>query len=334
MADAAQMKELYKRLSVLGFPKSYVTGALPSWWEAEAATTPAGLQHTMLMLSRRLGLDLKTLRGEASGACGPAHCRYKKDARTDNDDLRVATQIALQVGTFVSAATKVPYTPLPAASVARTEILQGNANVGFEALLSYCWAHGVPVVHLAKSAFPTNSRRMHGLTARIRGRPIIVLAKQADYLAWLLFILAHECGHLASGHIGDDAVLVDAVVDKESEDAEEQEANRFALELLCGDDVQFVAKRGVTGPRLAAMARATGRERRIDPGHVALNYAHGADRFGVANAALALIEGKVDVSARVNRRLQTELDWERLTDDDAEFVERMTGCQPPSDRVS
>jgi len=63
---------------------------------------------------------------------------------------------------------------------------------------------------------------------------VIVLRRKAKYAAGLLFILAHELGHLALCHIPDDGLLLDEHVDEASQDDEEKQANAFALELLTG----------------------------------------------------------------------------------------------------
>ena len=50
-----------------------------------------------------------------------------------------------------------------------------------------------------------------------------------------LFILAHELGHIALGHIEEDGVLIDESMDHNVQDQEEADANAFAIELLTGD---------------------------------------------------------------------------------------------------
>ena len=63
---------------------------------------------------------------------------------------------------------------------------------------------------------------------------MIVLCRHTKHAAWLLFILAHELGHLALDHVPNEGVLIDEGLDKNSTDAEEQQANAFAIELLTG----------------------------------------------------------------------------------------------------
>ena len=198
--------------------------------------------------------------------------------------------------------------------------------VSFEALLDYCWAHGIAVLHV--SNFPKNIKRMHGLSARVGGRPVIVLSWAKRHPAWLLFVLAHELGHLALGHVPDESTLVDEAVDQASQDDEEKQANAFALEALNGSaSTRFAAAdRWPRASGLAAEASRIAKEKQIDPGHVVLNYANtmGKNFFAVANAALALLDGLDDASELVRRRLAKHLDWERLPADSSEFVMRMT----------
>src|SRR5262249_3747340 len=152
-------------------------------------------------------------------------------------------------------------------------------------LIDYCWSLGIPVIHL--SSFP-NAKRPDGLCASVKGRPVIVLCKKVMRSAWLLFILAHELGHVALGHIEDDGVLIDESMSDNVKDKEEDDANAFAIELLTGNaDERFSSSgRWPNATQLAEVALETGTRLRIDPGHIVLNYAHtmGGPFWPIANA--------------------------------------------------
>jgi hypothetical protein len=165
------------------------------------------------------------------------------------------------------------------------------------------------------------------MAVKVRGRPIVVLCKKTKAPAWLLFILAHELGHIVLGHIPDDGVLIDENVDTNERDDEEMAANAFALELLTGKrEANFRAGgRWPNAEMLVHFAKEYGRELKIDPGHIILNYAHtmGKEFFPVANAALGKL-GSPDAMGVVRRKLAQHLDWSRLPEDSSEFLMRVS----------
>jgi hypothetical protein len=201
--------------------------------------------------------------------------------------------------------------------------------VGLPELLDYCWSIGVPVLHL--DHFPKNARRPDGFAARVNGRPVVVLCVRKRQPAWLLFILAHELGHIARGHIAEDGSLLDDRVEEASQDGEEREANAFAAELLTGTPPRRfrAAGRWSNAEELADDARRIGRQQMIDPGHVVLNYAYsmGQDFYAVANAALARLEPHANAVDAIRSVMADRLDWSRLPDDSSEFLMRVTRHQ-------
>ena len=326
------MTPLYRRLSQVGLTRHFVRNtALPSWWDDEVAANPAGYAQGLLLLSRHLGLDLRSLQDDTVplrlrdfGAC-----KYKKRAGVTEDELAMARVIATRAAQLAAEAMPDAPAALPAsAAEARQQILDGGAPwVGLHELLDYCWSLGVPVLHL--DHFPPHAHRPDGFAARVRGRPVIVLCRKARNPAWMLFILAHELGHILLGHIEDDGALLDEHVDEASQDGEEKEANAFAVELLTGrPDRRFVAAgRWPNAQGLADEALRIGRQTQTDPGHIVLNYAHamgGNSFFAVANAALRLLESRADAVALVRAKLAERLDWSRLPEDSSEFLMRVT----------
>jgi hypothetical protein len=162
----------------------------------------------------------------------------------------------------------------------------------------------------------------------VNGRPVVVICIRKKQPAWLLFILAHELGHIACGHLAEDGSLLDDWVDESSTDSEEQEANAFAAELLTGTPPQRfrAATRWPNAEELAANALRIGRQQMIDPGHVILNYAYsmGKDFYAVANAALARLDPHANAVDAIRSTMADRLDWSRLPDDSSEFLMRVT----------
>jgi IrrE N-terminal-like domain len=325
------MSRLYGRLSRAGLSRQYVrSAALPGWWDDEIASNPAGYAHGLLLLSRHLGLDLSSLQDETAPVrlreFGP--CKYKKRDDVSEDELAMCRMMATRAAQLAAEAMELPPQTVPAspAEIRQTILDSGAKWVGLPELLNYCWSIGSPVLHL--DHFPPNARRPDGFAARVHGRPVVILCVRKKHPAWQLFILAHELGHIARGHIVDDGALLDDRVDEESPDAEEMEANTFAIELLTGSpNRQFRAsERWPNAQELAKEGQRIGHMHMIDPGHVVLNYAHtmGPDFFAVANAALKRLEPHADAIGTIRAILADRLDWSRLPEDSSEFLMRVT----------
>jgi Zn-dependent peptidase ImmA (M78 family) len=327
------MTQLYSRLGSVGFPRKYLREiVLPSWWDDEIAHNPAGYTEGLMLLSRNLGLDLASMQNEAVpvGLRNLGPCKFKKSIATSDEELVLARIVATRVVELISTAVPVPKTPLlTSASDIRQLILRTGAPwVSLAGLVDYCWSVGLPVIHV--SAFPPKTKKMDGLAYVRSGRYAIVLCKNSHHSAWLLFIVAHELGHIVLGHVGSNGVLVDEQVDRNSTDEEEKAANAFALELLTGNPECQVFP---VGPRVSARALAraayqAGVHEQIDPGHLVLNCAYqmGNDFFAAANAALKLLEPAVGL---VRSRMLAHLDKTMLSEDTYEFILRAAQAGTP-----
>lgn len=328
--SVSPMPRLYERLGGIGLTKKYVREqVLPSWWDDAAASNPAAYSEVLMLLSRHLGLDLASLRDDGADPKfgGDVRCKFMKRRDTTDDDLEVTRAIATQVATLAAVAAPAGEVPTQTASQIREQILAGGARwVDLENLVDFAWSIGIPVLHV--SAFPPRTRKMHGLAARVQGRPTIVICLDRAQSGWLLFILAHELGHIMLGHVCDSEILLDEVVDPDSGEPDEVAANAFALELLTGRaDARVTAEgRWPNATALSARAQEIGRAHHVDPGHVILNYAHsmGGAFFAVANAALKLYEPNANAPAMIRRKLNEHLDWSNLPGDTSEYVARIT----------
>lgn len=330
------MTQLYSRLASVGFPRKYLREiVLPNWWDDEIAHNPAGYTEGLLLLSRNLGLDLASIQNESVpvGLRNLGPCKFKKSVTTSDEDLVLARIVPTRVAELIIPAVPVPNKPLlTSASEIRQLLLRTEAPwVDLASLVDYCWSVGLPVIHV--SAFPPKAKKMDGLAYMRGGRYAIALCKNTHHSAWLLFILAHELGHIARGHVGSDGVLVDEQMDRNSTDDEEKAANAFALELLTGNPACQVFPVGsrVSARALARAAYQAGVAEQIDPGHIVLNCAYqmGSDFFAVANAALKLLEPQADAMSLVQSRMLAHLDKSMLSEDTYEFILRATQAGPP-----
>lgn len=331
------MAQLYGRLGSVGFPRKYLREiVLPGWWDDEISHNPAGYAEGLLLLSKNLGLDLASLQNEAVpvGLRNLGPCKFKKAASTDEGKLTVTAALAAHVAQLAASATPQSTVPLLDSAIQiRNLILQAGAPwIGLSHLVDYCWAASLPVLHI--SAFPPGHHKMDGLAWVGDGQRAIVLCKNMKYSAWLLFVLAHEIGHLVLRHLTAGSVLVDEEIDRQSTDREEQEANAFALELLTGNSQCQVFPVGASASAraLAKAAKEAGTAEHIDPGHLILNCAFqmGGNFFAIANAALALIEPNACAPEVLRSYSVANLDKAKLPEETYEFLLRVTKAEDAS----
>jgi hypothetical protein len=193
--------------------------------------------------------------------------------------------------------------------------------------LAACWSYGIPVLHV--SNFPPHTKKMDGMVVMANGRPTVVVCKNAKFSAWLLYIIAHELGHIAANHLSDNSVLIDEVVNSASSDAEEIAANEYASALVAGNQNYHAQKNWPNARRLAYLANIVAKEQKVDPGHIVLNYAHNmnvGNFYPVANAALRILEPNASGPKCIAKSLAANLDWSALPSESCEFLMKVTGA--------
>jgi len=332
------MATLYDRLSSLGFPKDFVrSNALPDWWDDEVETMNGATIEAAAYISRRLNLDICSLlkperKPTFKQSC---HAKFKLTHGTEKEQLFVAQCMAARIAEMIAYACTPACKPLPkSAKEIRDIILERREFVNLEGLLEFCWNYGIPVVHFAKFPKAKGVNKFDGMVAYFYERPVIVISLKHKSPARLLFILAHELGHIVKGHLHDD-VIVDENIELEREDEEEVEANEFAVELLLGKpDMGYYKHRNLTGEQLAAFAKQISTRDGVYPGTVALNYAWNKAKIAAtkenqtivwktASKALYLLEleDDVDASTEINCYAFNYLDLDRLDIDSQDYLE-------------
>lgn len=327
-------KDLCASLSALGINRGYLTGTiLPSWWEPEVLNTQNGFLETAMLIHQRTGLPLAPLfTGRAKPATAQSNVRFKKSKGVTEDAVRTAHLIARQVAEAV-ASTKLPPPPaiLPGAADLHSMLKdQGHlAWVTLEDLLQYCWEIGIPVVHTSK--FPPGTRKPDGMAVCSEsGRPVIVLCKDSPRPAWMVFILAHELGHIALDHVPKGGAVVDGNLESASGEDEERQANEFASVLLTGKPDLGLSSHGpMIASGLARAARDFAKRYRISPGVAALNWGFNTGNWRVANGAVKILEESQNALEMIRRSGSGALDWDSLSQDTAEWLETMTGFRRP-----
>lgn len=119
-----------------------------------------------------------------------------------------------------------PVERLPADPAEIRAVLEKEGGVSLESLTRWAWDRGVVLI-------PTPwGQNFSGAAWYVGSRPVIVLSSGQRWLAFWLFDLAHELGHIALGHTAEEGVVEIDKPGRETDDQREEEANRFALELL------------------------------------------------------------------------------------------------------
>lgn len=327
-AKTDNMKDLYGRLKAVGYDRKFVRECvLPDWWSDDLAAVPANRAIAELAIARHFGFRTADLRDPKRPLVLPPceNIRLKRSPKITEQQVAGTVVVARRAAELVvECAVDLPSFDGPAlASAVRTAILRNHAHVDLGSLLTYCWSHGIAVVHLIRT--PTTSKKIAGLATFCGNRPVIVLASGRDSPPWIAFHLAHELGHIMGEHIRDGGdLLVDQDLDKKDEDQQEQEADRFACEVLSGESSPaFPATFGLTAEKLAQAALRYGESRRISPGTVVLIYARSAARFPVAQGALKFLGQDAGAHEQITGALRRLLPPADLPETTGRFL---SGC--------
>jgi hypothetical protein len=331
MTAVHSMTPLYAKLKQQGFTRQFVKGVLPEWWDDSLANTPSGYQEAGMLLARLFNIRPSSLLSDNTvpefrfGAR-----RFKRNQCSDVADLDQACSLAMTAARLAVSAMPNSYVPPAPAAELRRSLLSNPERrwIDFSTLLEYCWQIGIPVLHL--SHLPNGARKMDGLALSVGGRPAIVLTSKRPH-GYMLFHLAHELGHIAEGHVDEDGSwAIDTEIDVSDEQEDEAAANRYGFTALTGESVFRGLPDGVTvphaGTQLALASLVMASSRRIDPMHIALATAHRCDNFRLGGAALlALVKDRPSDASVCTAMLERQLDWESLSDDEADLLRKLTG---------
>lgn len=333
--DARKLeRELRAELEKAGLSWRSLKLALPDWVDS-AFQSRSGVLELKTFLSRNVGLRLNREGKLAAGEL-PAAC-FKTNAATSVDQVMAARALASACGRLLAKATRVTYSRLPAdAETFRATVLRESNKpwIDLSMLVRACWRHGIPVIYLP--SLPVAGRKMEGMVTNVGGRPVIVLTKKVPHPDWLLFLLAHEIGHLAAGHLpdGEGEAIVDDTVELASgddRDQQELEANNFASHLLAPKGMEVrIEGRLPNAATLAAQAQQYGADHGMSPGYVVLNAVHnsrigGKKPFALGQAALKLLptDGELSASETCKAALHEHVDTGMFRSDSLEFLEKL-----------
>lgn len=335
---AITANELYATVAQLGLTRAQVRKLLPNWWDPKVEAKPDGVVELALHMSRRLSVDVSALlRGQVAPKGAVRGLAYKHSADVDPATLTPASYIASSLSQALLAAMKTEYRQLPSdPEQLRKEAQGANGVLNFDALLTTCWRHGVPVIPLPN--LPVGVRKMDGAAMLVNDRPVIVIAKKKSSRAWLSFILAHEIGHLALGHVKPNSSIVDISLQESSTyaaegaaDKQEREADEFALQLLGGAAMERLVASwpGNAQPvDLAVEARQGSKDLGVEAGHLILRHAFATRRWPESMLALRFISEDVNPEAALLGQLAEHIDIDQVSEDLQDLVTQVTGWVP------
>lgn len=302
----------FNTLKKMGYSQGFIQKLLPEWWDNNLLKTSAGSFQFAMVLRQKLGIGVSfsdsgelLIHNQIDGVL------FKHTKNTLPEQLVIAANLGYALGLLASLCIKKYANSLIRDPITlRNTIMRdfNKKNVDFESLLKYCWSIGIPVLFL--NDLPKKVKKMMGMAAFCHGRPTIILGFKNNQASRQLFVLAHELGHIACGHVVPGHIMVDEsihdVIDSISDrslskkDKEEKEADEFALKLIRGNVIDPVANLDpkFNATSLAAYAILESDKLKIDAGHLILSYAKLYDDWSKANLAMNFIpnqSGALDV---------------------------------------
>jgi len=160
--------------------------------------------------------------------------QFKTTTHTGDPAASPALTLGMNVAQIIRRHTSVvaASAPIPDPSVVRSEMIDGSGQVTLVSIVDWMWDHGIPVIPLhGKGGFCA-------AVLDVGDGPTVIIKETRDHVAYWMFDLAHELGHIALGHVHDDGLVdVDALSPSgdASQDAQEIAANEYALALLLDD---------------------------------------------------------------------------------------------------
>ena len=337
------MATLYKNLETIGFDKSFVKKMLPDWWDGECESNPEGVMEGILYISRRLNLELDSLLDAKSTPKFKSSCqpKFKTSKSTEQKTLRLSYSLASRIAELAAYGCNTDYQPIEDIDYIeiqiRQEILKNRKYVDLEGVLDFCWARGIPVVHF--NQLPKKAKKFEGMVAYFDNRPVIIISLNHKSTSKLLFIVLHELGHICKNHIKD-TYLVDKKIELNSMDKEEIEANQVANKIIFNHSeinyYQNISIPRLTAEHLAKLAiNYSSQDEISSPESIIMNYSwHKAEDppnnnikhivWATAHKALKFV-GENNALKIMNNKFYDNLDWDKLSEDNQEYLKLMTG---------
>lgn len=320
-------EELFQQLTALKYQPKFLEAIVPAWWTPEAEASPNGLQHLKLLLAQYLGLDMAVLlRDGQVKPVAPSGMSFKRSSdlqhvKPPDPNLAYFSRIVKSLAATVGPSLQVP----TAASAMHEEILATGARcVTLAAILEYCWSRNIAVVHVDN--FPVEKKGLDALVYRVKDRFVIIVARAIDAhaSARASFIIAHELGHIALGHVLENTGIIDDPNEEERHRDDEAAADAFAAEALSGGRYKPTWRRGaIRADTLAERAEVYGKRWNIDPGVLLWRCAHEEALWRNAAAASRYLKALPAPTHRfINDVAKRYIDTSGVSEDTLHTIER------------
>lgn len=318
-APEVSVREITRRAQRVGVPSEVVK-------QIADAVDPREL---LGVIGRAFRWDPQSIVGNALAQPVPAGQATLKRRSTTKDDSQALLTLAEALAHRSALAYSGRPGTVPAdAHTLRKTVVDDATGVTFDGLLNWCWNAGIIVVPMkATGGFSAGAWL-------IGDQPVVVLKEAPDYKAYWLFALAHELGHFALGHVAREGLIDVESVWGENGDSQENDANRYALDLLVPGHTDMLdeIRRHSAGPdapkKFKFKAIDAARTRNYNVPLVLLIAAFGlpdvarpGDRWGSA-----VNESRKEGSARqvVAREFARNVDLQRLDRLDALLIRAVT----------
>lgn len=309
---------------------------VPEWWDDEAATEEGGLLELQIVLARRLNVALESLQtATPKPELRLATRRFKTIHPEGSTQLAVAAGVGYGLAHVLAGACKVGALQerLKPADL-RAQILKRHPTVTLVGLCQWLWEHGIPVVHILN--WPNQLRRPDAMCVRVDTRPVVLVIRKEVAPARLAYLVAHEIGHVMSGHLkaGNNDVLVDDTLPVDEQgfatDDDEKLADSFAMTLLGGDELLAVCKqlgKQHEEVKLAAAALKASKGTGLDAGQVILGWARLNGDWKLAGMAMRYLMTTQAAPIVVNDVAKGHIDVTAMSSDGLDHLTRLTGIQ-------
>lgn len=222
---------------------------------------------------------------------------------------------AYRLSKLVRGVPSLPaYSGVPAtAADIRKSAATADGEVTLDSLLEWAWRCGICVIPLH------GQKQFSAAVWTVEDAPVIVLKDSRGLSVYWLFDLAHELGHIVSGHVDAGGIVdVDAPKPTTSDDVLEEEASRVGLDILLPNhrallDEVRVRARG-SHLRFKGAVDSTAADAKVNPGLLGMVAAYELtevgeekDRWGSAtNLARPDGSGRARVQAVARKYLRPE----------------------------
>ncbi|MEI6426868.1 MAG: ImmA/IrrE family metallo-endopeptidase [Pseudanabaena sp. ELA607] len=317
------ISSISKQLKSLGIPPSLIeTIGFPDWWHQGLAYNKQEIDRLLDFIAKRFLLSVDFSGNQEPTFAFQEIAGLKFKLKKNNTDptlfTRVATGIADDIASLISSA----YIPISNDPLyIRNWILQRSLRVDLDGLLAFCWEHGIAVGHFNIERSIKGMSKFDGMVAVCDNRPTIIISSSRKSEAWLSFILAHELGHIASGHL-QNGVLVDDEFGGGEIDCEETEADNFATQLLFGES-SLCWDRELSFNELDTVALDLSHAYRVNSGFIVLNYAWHTKDWVTSMAVLKKLEPESNAPAKIHQYLNQYQHLQNLDTDSRNYLCRM-----------